>query len=328
MTTLIQTLPKAELHLHIEGTFEPNLVFALAKRNHIKLPFSSISELQKAYHFHDLQSFLDLYYQCMQVLHEEQDFYDLTWDYMQKAKDNHILHAEIFCDPQAHTSRGVPLGNVIKGIHRACVDAKNQLNITSHIIPCILRDQSVESAHKTLDQLLQYKDIIKGLGLCSAEKDHPPEKFVAVFAKAREHGLVTVAHAGEEGPADYIWQALNLLKVKRIDHGVRATEDETLIQYLIQHKIPLTMCPLSNIKLCVYDNLSQHPLKQLLDKGVCVTVNSDDPAYFGGYINDNFLASASALNLTEKDLYQLCINSFNASFIDDELRQTYLAQLK
>lgn len=327
MEHFIKQLPKAELHLHIEGTFEPKLVFAIASRNGITLPYQTVADLTAAYNFHDLQSFLDLYYGCMQVLQQEQDFYDLTWAYLIRAKKNNILHAEIFCDPQAHTSRGVPMSHVIHGIYRALLDGKDKLNITSHLIPCILRDHTVESAMKTVAELLQYKNAIKGLGLCSAELNYPPEKFVDVFALAREHGWLTVAHAGEEGPADYIWQALKLLKVKRIDHGVRCVEDPKLVEYLKDQQIPLTMCPLSNIKLHVYKDLSEHPVKSLLTKGLCVTINSDDPAYFGGYINQNFIETATAHNLSQDEVVQLARNSFVASFIEDNLLSAYLEQL-
>lgn len=327
MKKWIETLPKAELHLHIEGTLEPELLFVLAKRNHITLPYASIKEAHDAYHFQNLQSFLDIYYQGAKVLVNEEDFYDLTFAYLERAQKQNIRHVEIFFDPQTHTQRGIAFETVISGIHRALQTAKEAFGISSHAILCFLRDLSVESALETLHQALPFKDLIIGVGLDSAEKGNPPDKFVTVFNEARKHGFLTVAHAGEEGPPEYIWQALDHLKVSRIDHGVRCLEDEKLVKRLVNDQTPLNVCPLSNIKLCVFKSLKQHPLKQMLDKGLCVTVNSDDPAYFGGYVNENFIETALALNLSKEDIYQLVKNSFIASFLTESEKVKFIAEL-
>jgi adenine deaminase len=323
----IQQIPKAELHLHIEGTLEPELMFKLAQRNNIKLPYASIAEVQQAYNFHNLQSFLNIYYAGMQVLVHEQDFYDLTWAYLQRAQQQNIRHCEIFFDPQPHTKRGILFKTIVTGIHQALVDAEKKLNITSKLIMCFLRNLSAEEAMQTLEQALPFKKWIVAVGLDSGEIGNPPEKFKAVFDKAREHGFLTVAHAGEEGPVDYIWQALNLLKVKRIDHGVRCLEDEELVKKLVKEQIPLTVCPLSNVKLRVFKTMEQHPLKKMLEHGLCALVNSDDPAYLGGGVVDNFLAAQKVLNLTKQDIYQLVKNSFIAAFLNDKEKQKYLLEV-
>lgn len=325
---LIQALPKAELHVHIEGTFEPELMFAIAQRNEISIPYKSVEEVKQAYNFHNLQSFLDIYYAGANVLIHEQDFYDLAWAYFEKCADDNVVHTEMFFDPQTHTDRGIAFETVINGLQKACDDAKAKLGITSHLIMCFLRHLSEEVAFKTLEQALPYKDRIIGVGLDSSEVGHPPSKFERVFAKAREAGFLVVAHAGEEGPAEYVWEALDLLKVNRIDHGVRSEEDPELMQRLIAEKMPLTVCPLSNLKLCVVDDMQQHNIRRLLQQGAHVTVNSDDPSYFGGYMNDNFIAIAEALDLSNEELKQLAINSFEASFISDTEKQKWISLIQ
>ncbi|WP_159123229.1 adenosine deaminase [Acinetobacter variabilis] len=325
---LIQALPKAELHVHIEGTFEPELMFAIAQRNEISIPYKSVEEVKQAYNFHNLQSFLDIYYAGANVLIYEQDFYDLAWAYFEKCADDNVVHTEMFFDPQTHTDRGIAFETVINGLQKACDDAKAKLGITSHLIMCFLRHLSEEAAFETLEQALSYKDQIIGVGLDSSEVGHPPSKFERVFAKAREAGFLVVAHAGEEGPAEYVWEALDLLKVNRIDHGVRSEEDPELMQRLIAEKMPLTVCPLSNLKLCVVDDMQQHNIRRLLQHSVHVTVNSDDPSYFGGYMNDNFIAIAEALDLSNDELKQLAINSFEASFISDAEKQKWISLIQ
>lgn len=325
---LIQSLPKAELHVHIEGTFEPELMFAIAQHNEISIPYKSVEEVKQAYNFHNLQSFLDIYYAGANVLIHEQDFYDLAWAYFEKCADDNVVHTEMFFDPQTHTDRGIAFETVINGLQKACDDAKAKLGITSHLIMCFLRHLSEEAAFETLEQALPYKDRIIGVGLDSSEVGHPPSKFERVFAKAREAGFLVVAHAGEEGPAEYVWEALDLLKVNRIDHGVRSEEDPELMQRLIAEKMPLTVCPLSNLKLCVVDDMQQHNIRRLLQQGVHVTVNSDDPSYFGGYMNDNFIAIAEALDLSNEELKQLAINSFEASFISDTEKQKWISLIQ
>ncbi|MCU4629717.1 adenosine deaminase [Acinetobacter variabilis] len=325
---LIQALPKAELHVHIEGTFEPELMFAIAQRNEISIPYKSVEEVKQAYNFHNLQSFLDIYYAGANVLIHEQDFYDLAWAYFEKCADDNVVHTEMFFDPQTHTDRGIAFETVINGLQKACDDAKAKLGITSHLIMCFLRHLSEEAAFETLEQALSYKDQIIGVGLDSSEVGHPPSKFERVFAKAREAGFLVVAHAGEEGPAEYVWEALDLLKVNRIDHGVRSEEDPELMRRLIAEKMPLTVCPLSNLKLCVVDDMQQHNIRRLLQHGVHVTVNSDDPSYFGGYMNDNFIAIAEALDLSNDELKQLAINSFEASFISDAEKQKWISLIQ
>lgn len=327
-TELIRALPKAELHVHIEGTFEPELMFEIAQRNQIDIPYKSVEEVRQAYNFHNLQSFLDIYYAGANVLIHEQDFYDLAWAYFKKCAEDHVVHTEIFFDPQTHTDRGIAFETVLNGLQRACDDAKAKLGISSYLIMCFLRHLSEEAALKTLEQALPYKTQIIAVGLDSSEVGHPPAKFTRVFAKAREAGFLVVAHAGEEGPPEYVWEALDLLKVNRIDHGVRSEEDPVLMQRLIQEKMPLTVCPLSNLKLCVVDDMQQHNIHRLLQQGVKVTVNSDDPSYFGGYMNDNFFAIQKALNLSEAELKQLAINSFEAAFIDNTEKQSWIKKIQ
>lgn len=324
---LIRALPKAELHVHIEGTFEPELMFAIAQRNQIAIPYKTVEEVKQAYNFHNLQSFLDIYYAGANVLIHEQDFYDLAWAYFEKCHADHVVHTEIFFDPQTHTARGVAFSTVLNGLKRACQDAQQKFGISSFLIMCFLRHLSEEEAMQTLEQALPYQQDIVAVGLDSSEVGHPPSKFERVFTKAREAGFLTVAHAGEEGPADYVWQALDLLKVQRVDHGVRSEEDSALMQRLITEKMPLTVCPLSNLKLCVVKDLHEHNLRRMLQQGVCVTINSDDPAYFGGYVNDNFIATADALELSNAELKQLAINSFNASFLSEAEKQHWIAQI-
>ncbi|WP_444889367.1 adenosine deaminase [Microbulbifer sp. DLAB2-AA] len=311
----IKTLPKAELHLHIEGSLEPELMFELSRRNKIEIPFSSVEEIKAAYKFHNLQSFLDIYYQGASVLIHEQDFYDLTMAYLLRCREDNVVHTEIFFDPQTHTERGIDIGVVIRGIHSALKDAESEWGISSHLILCFLRHLSEEEAITTLESAKPYLEFIKGVGLDSSELGHPPRKFQQVFTMAKELGLERVAHAGEEGPAEYIKEALDLLDVSRIDHGVRCVEDEALIERLIDQEIPLTVCPLSNTALCVYEDMSQHPILQLLERGLCVTVNADDPAYFGGYVNRNYQALSESLGMTKKQAKQLAINSFKASYM-------------
>jgi adenosine deaminase len=314
--TFIRGMPKAELHIHIEGSLEPEMMCALAERNGVALRYASVEEVRRAYDFSDLQSFLDVYYEATQVLLHERDFYDLTWAYLHKAADQNVRRTEIFFDPQAHTSRGVPFETVITGIHHAMLDAGQRLGVSSALILCFLRHLSAEEAMETLHSSLPYREWIVGVGLDSSEVGNPPEEFEAVFNEAREHELLTVAHAGEEGPPEYIWQALDDLKVSRIDHGVRCVEDPKLVERLREEQIPLTVCPLSNVRLRVFDTIQDHDLKRMLDLGLCVTVNSDDPAYFGGYVDENFRAVQEGLGITRDDLHRLAKNSFQASFLD------------
>jgi len=321
-------MPKAELHLHIEGTLEPELMFELALRNRVELPYKSPDEVKRAYQFSDLQSFLDIYYQGSRVLLRDRDFYDLTWAYLRKAREQNIRHTEVFFDPQAHTARGVPLGEVIAGIHHALEIGRREFGISSKLILCFLRDLGAEDAMQTLESALPYRDYFAGIGLDSTEQGHPPEKFRKVFERARGEGFFVVAHAGEEGPPEYVWQALNTLRVSRIDHGVRAIEDAALVERLRAQRIPLTVCPLSNVKLRVFDSIQRHNLPELLDADLVVTINSDDPAYFGGYINENFIAVQEAFNLTKRDLTALARNSFEAAFLSDEQRGKILRELE
>ena len=327
MDKFIRDLPKAELHLHIEGTLEPELMFKLAKRNHIKLPFESVSAARKAYNFQNLQSFLDLYYHCTQVLQQEQDFYDLTWAYLQKAVSQNVRHIEIFFDPQSHTERGIPFKIIHNGIYRALKDAQSEFSLSFRLILCFLRHLSAEQAMVTLKEALPYKDTIVAVGLDSSETGNPPDKFKAVFDRARTENFLTVAHAGEEGPPEYIWSALKVLHVSRIDHGVRCLEDKDLVNYLIEKQIPLTVCPLSNVRLKVFDSMEHHNLKKLLNLGVCVTVNSDDPAYFGGYMNENYQAAVDALKLSKSEVLQLANNSFQASFLAPKAKDALIKGL-
>ncbi len=330
MTTIddyIKNIPKAELHVHIEGTLEPEMLFKLADRNKIRLKYSSVEELRKAYNFHNLQSFLDIYYEGAGVLQTEADFYDLTRAYLEKARSQNVLHTEIFFDPQTHTSRGISFKTVITGIKKALDDGRQNLGISSGLILCFLRHLTEEEAFKTLYEALPYKHLLLGVGLDSSEKGHPPSKFRNVFAEALKEGLLTVAHAGEEGPAAYVREAVDLLKISRIDHGNNSLNDEDLVQELIEKRIPLTVCPLSNLKLKVVTDMRNHPLKKMLDAGLFVNINSDDPAYFGGYVNENFMAVAENLNLTKEDIYQLAKNSFEAGFISPAEKQHFLEKL-
>jgi adenosine deaminase len=323
----IDNLPKIELHLHIEGTLEPEMLFDLAQRNHIQLPYQSIQEVRDAYHFTNLQSFLDIYYQGANVLQTEQDFYDLMWAYLEKVSSQNVRHAEIFFDPQTHTHRGIPFEVFLNGLVRAKEGAWQKLGISSELILCFLRHLSPEDALKTLDQARPFKDKIFGVGLDSSEMGRPPSLFKEVFDRARDQGYRVVAHAGEEGPAEYVWEAVELLDVKRIDHGVRSIDDPKLIEYLVEKQIPLTVCPLSNIKLCVFEDMTHHNIKQLLDLGVCVTINSDDPAYFGGYMNENFYATQVGLNLSKADLYKISRNAIQAAFLNGDRKQALIAEL-
>ena len=325
--TFIHELPKAELHLHIEGTLEPELMFALAERNGVSLPYDSVDAIRAAYQFTDLQSFLDIYYQAAGVLLQEQDFYDLTWAYLEKAVSQNVRHAEIFFDPQTHTDRGIPFATVIDGISRALEDGRRKLGIGSRLILCFLRHLSADAAMQTLEQALPYRDRIVAVGLDSSERGHPPGKFEAVFDRARAEGFLTVAHAGEEGPPAYVWEALDLLAVSRIDHGVRCLEDEKLVQHLVDKQIPLTVCPLSNIKLRVFPEIEDHYLKALYDRGLRVTITSDDPAYFGGYVEENYLAVQRALGFNVQELGQIAKNSFAAAFLPAAEKRRYLGQV-
>lgn len=324
MRELLVELPKAELHLHIEGTLEPDLAFAMARRNHVELPHEDESALRRAYVFEDLQSFLDVYYAVCSVLVTERDFYDLTWAYLERAASQGVRHAEIFFDPQTHTDRGVALATVVEGITRALEDARRDLRITSRLIMCFLRHLTAESAMATLESALPHRDAIVAVGLDSGERGNPPERFRAVFDRARAEGFLAVAHAGEEGPAEYIWQALDLLHARRIDHGVRCTEDDRLVDRLKAERTPLTVCPLSNVRLRVFSDLRSHNFRQLLERGLLVTINSDDPAYFGGYVADNYIGTAEALALGTDQMLQVARNSFTASFLSEEERQPHL----
>jgi adenosine deaminase len=324
---LAKAMPKAELHMHIEGSLEPELIFRLARRNNVKLPWDSVDQLRQAYAFTDLQSFLDIYYAGASVLQTEQDFHDMTRAYLLRAKADNVRHAEIFFDPQTHTERGVAFETVFNGITRALNDAEREWGITSGLIMCFLRHLSEEEAFATLEQALPYHQGLLGVGLDSSERGHPPEKFARVFERCRELGLHVVAHAGEEGPPEYIRSALDVLKAERIDHGVRCVEDEALVQRLVREQVPLTVCPLSNVKLRVFDRLDEHNLLQLLDAGIVAMVNSDDPAYFGGYVNDNFAALIEALPVKEHHLRQLAHNSFVSAFLARERKQVYLQEV-
>lgn len=324
----IRGLPKVELHLHVEGTLEPELMFTLAERNGVRLPFDSVDQVRDAYRFSDLQSFLDIYYQGARVLQLEQDFYDLTWAYLQRMHRENVRHVEVFFDPQTHTARGVTFETVVNGIHRALMDATEELQMSTGLIMCFLRHLDAGDAMDTLEQALPYKDWLVAVGLDSSERGHPPEKFVEVFDRARDEGLLAVAHAGEEGPPEYIWQAIDLLKVRRIDHGVRCVEDMRLVERLRSERIPLTVCPLSNVKLRVFERMEDHNLKRLMDLELHVTVNSDDPAYFGGYLTDNFLSVCGALDLSRDDVIQLTRCGFEAAFIGPQERQSLQEELK
>ena len=327
LPALLRQMPKAELHIHIEGSLEPELIFALAQRNSVALPYASVDELRSAYAFSNLQSFLDIYYAGASVLLKEQDFYDMARAYLVRAAQDNVVHAELFFDPQTHTARGVGMQTVIDGLHRACVDAGADLGISASLILCFLRHLSEEEAFETLEQALPFRDKIIGIGLDSGEVGNPPEKFARVFARCRELGFHLVAHAGEEGPPAYVWTALDVLKVERIDHGVQSSKDALLMQRLAKDRIPLTVCPLSNLKLCVFPDLARHNLRQLLDAGLVATVNSDDPAYFGGYMNENFTQIFAAGGLTAAHAYLLAGNSFEASFLEDAQKRRHSDRL-
>jgi adenosine deaminase len=328
LPALLRAMPKAELHIHIVGSLEPELIFALAQRNGVTIPYASVEDLRRAYAFTNLQSFLDIYYAGASVLLKEQDFYDMAWAYLERAAADNVIRTEMFFDPQTHTERGVPMQTVIDGLHRACVDAKSRLGVDAALILCFLRHLSEEDAFATLEQALPFRDRIIGVGLDSSELGHPPEKFARVFARCRELGFHLVAHAGEEGPPAYVWSALDVLKVERIDHGVQSTKDAALMKRLAEDRIPLTVCPLSNLKLCVFTDLGQHNLRELLDAGLVATVNSDDPAYFGGYMNQNFIETFAATGLTAQHAWQLAANSFEGSFVDAAAQRAYLHRLE
>ena len=323
----IKKSPKAELHLHIEGTLEPEQMFALAKRNNIQIPFKNINEAKKAYNFSNLESFLKIYYEGAKVLVKEQDFFDLTWAYALKCKEDNIVHTEIFFDPQTHTDRGISFDIVINGIYKALQKAQKEFGLSFKIIMCFLRHLDEKEGFKVLDEALAHKDKIYGVGLDSSETDNPPNKYEKLFKKAIKYGFITVAHAGEEGPPEYIWEALNLLNVKRIDHGVQCLKDEKLVEKLSENQIPLTVCPLSNIKLRVFNKLEDHSLKKMLDKKLMVMVNSDDPAYFGGYLNQNLIETQAALNLSKNEVKTLLINSFKSSFLSEEKKKEWINQI-
>ena len=324
---LIHKLPKAELHLHIEGTFEPELMFKLAKRNNIELPYASVEELRATYEFNNLQEFLDIYYQGVNVLQTERDFYDLTWAYLQRAKADNVVHTEIMYDPQSHTERGIEFATAINGIHRALTDGQKQLGISSNLILSLLRHLSEKECLQTLEQAVAHQDKFMAIGLDSSELGHPPEKFKNLYARATELGLLKVAHAGEEGPPQYIWSAIDGLGIDRIDHGNRCLEDDELVKYIVSKDLCLTVCPLSNLKLKVIDDIHQHPIKKMLDLGLKAMINSDDPAYFGGYVNDNYRAVVDALDLTEAEIVQLLKNSFTGSFLPANEVDKYLSQI-
>ena len=323
----IKKVPKAELHLHIEGTLEPEHMFELAKRNNVSIPYNNVEEVKSAYNFKNLDSFLNIYYQGSKVLIHEKDFFDLTWAYILKCKEDNIVHTEIFFDPQTHLNRGISFDIVINGISKALDKANLEFGLTSKIIMCFLRHLDEESGFKVLDQALKYKNKIVGVGLDSSELGNPPKKFEKLFQKARDEGFLTVAHAGEEGPPEYIWDSINLLKVKRIDHGVQSLKDEKLVDLLIKEQIPLTVCPLSNIKLCVFDKIENHNLKKMLNKGLRVMVNSDDPAYFGGYLNKNLTETQLALDLSLEEIKTLIINSFKSSFLKDDKKKEWIDKI-
>jgi adenine deaminase len=326
--SLIKRLPKCELHIHIEGSLEPEMVFALARRNGIRLPYPSVEALRQAYRFSDLQDFLNIYYQSMSVLVTEQDFYDLAWAYLERAHADNVRHVEMFFDPQGHTSRGIAFATVINGLHRAIVDAGEKLGVQASLIMCFLRHLDEADAQRTLDQALAFKDRIVGVGLDSSEKGNPPSKFKHVFARARDAGFFLTAHAGEEGPASYVWEALDLLGCTRIDHGNHSIDDASLVGRLAREQVPLTMCPLSNLRLRVVDDLAHHPLRRLMDKGVLVTVNSDDPAYFGGYVNQNYVAISAALALARGDIATIVRNGIKASLMTAADKDKALADVE
>ncbi|MDW5287242.1 adenosine deaminase [Formosa sp. PL04] len=328
LKNIIQGIPKTELHLHIEGSFEPELMFEIANRNNITLDYDSVESLKKAYKFNNLQEFLDIYYLGAKVLIYEQDFFDLTWAYLTKVHSQNVVHVEVFFDPQTHTERGISFEVVINGIYKALEKGKNELNITYKLIMSYLRHLSEESAFETLESAMPFKDWIDGVGLDSSELGNPPSKFVNVFKASAKQGFKLVAHAGEEGPVEYIWEALNLLKVDRIDHGNRCLDDETLVQLLVDKNIALTLCPLSNLELKVIKKMEDHNIAKILDRRIIATINSDDPAYFGGYMNENYYETAKALNLNKNQLMQLAINGFEASWLRSEAKEKHITNVK
>lgn len=328
LKNIIQGIPKAELHLHIEGSFEPELMFEIAKRNNITLAYESVESLKNAYKFNNLQEFLDIYYTGAQVLLYERDFFDLTWAYLTKVNSENVVHVEVFFDPQTHTNRGVPFDVVIQGIYRALEKAKSEFNMTYKLIMSYLRHLSEEEAFKTLESSIPYIDWIDGVGLDSSELGNPPSKFINVFKASAERGFKLAAHAGEEGPVEYIWETINLLNVDRIDHGNRCLDDESLVQVLVEKNMGLTLCPLSNVELKVIQKMEEHPVLKMLEKGLLATIHSDDPAYFGGYMNVNYLETAKALNLTEAHMMQLAINAFEASWLSVDEKQNHIFKVK
>lgn len=326
--SFIDSIPKTELHLHLEGTFEPELMIEIAQRNGLKIKYASIQELKAAYEFNNLQEFLDIYYEGANVLIEEKDFYDLTWAYLQKVQSQNVVHVEVFFDPQTHTERGISFDTVIRGIRSALEDGKEKLGISYKLIMSYLRHLDEASAFKTLNECLPYKAWISAVGLDSSELGNPPSKFQKVFAASKEHGFKLVAHAGEEGPSNYIWEALDLLNVCRIDHGNRCMDDEKLFARLVEEQMPLTLCPLSNVELKVVQNLNDYSLKEMMDKGILATIHSDDPAYFGGYLNENYIAVAEALHLTKREIADLAINSFKASWLSNAEKEEWITKIE
>ena len=327
LNTLIQRLPKCELHIHIEGSLEPEMMFALATRNGIRLPYASVDALRQAYRFGNLQDFLDIYYQGMSVLITEQDFYDLAFAYLQRARADNVRHVEMFFDPQGHTARGIAFSTVVSGLHRAILDADRKLGVQASLIMCFLRHLDETDAEKTLDSALAFRDKIVGVGLDSPETGHPPSKFKHVFSRARDAGLFATAHAGEEGPPSYVWEALDVLGVGRIDHGNRSLEDQALVDRLARERLALTVCPLSNLRLRVVNDLTHHPLRRMMDKGLVVTVNCDDPAYFGGYVNQNYFAVSDALSLQRDEIVAIVCNGVQASLMTKSEKDNVLAEI-
>ena len=327
MKKFIEGIPKAELHLHLEGSLEPQQMFDFARRNNVTIPYQTVGEIKAAYNFSNLQDFLDIYYTGMNVLLEERDFYELTEAYLRKVAQDNTVHVEVFFDPQGHTERGIPFATVVNGISRALREIGQELGISSQLIMCFLRHLSEDSALQTLESAAKHLDKIDAVGLDSSELGNPPSKFEKAFSVAREMGLLTVAHAGEEGPAEYVWEALDILKVDRIDHGNRCLDDDDLVKRIANEKMALTVCPLSNLKLCVVDSMSNHPLKKMLDKNLLATINSDDPSYFGGYMNDNYLAVANALDLSQDDIVRLAKNGFKGSFLSQDEKQRHITEI-
>lgn len=326
MKSFISSLPKAELHLHIDGTLEPELRFQIARRNGVDIKYRSVEEIKAAYQFNNLQDFLDLHFGGIHIMLREEDYFDITWAYLQEAHRQNIIHLEIFFEPEIHTQRGIPFDTVIKGIHRACLKGQQTFGLSTRLIVSLCRELDIDTSLQTLKDVLRYKNWITGIGLASYEVGNPPSKFQKVYDQARQEGLLTVAHAGEEGPPEYVWEALNLLKVSRIDHGFRSLEDEALVSELVRRKIPLTLCPLSNLKLGLFKSMQDYPLKKMMENGLIVTISSDDPAYFGS-VNDNFFALQQAFGLDREDIYLLARNSFEASFLEEDQKRAMIACL-